>query len=66
MRAGIDSGTTIERRIRSSLAPSMRAASDSSRGMPRKNWRSRKMKNGLPRNVGTISGRNVPTQPSLA
>jgi hypothetical protein len=54
----------IRRRIWSSLAPSIRAALDSSSGMPRKNCRSRKMKNGFPRNVGTTRGRNVPTQPS--
>ena len=65
MIAGQDSGTMIRSRIRRSLAPSIRAASDSSFGIPRKNWRSRKMKNGLPRNVGTMSGRYVPTQPSF-
>ena len=48
IRAGFDSGTTIRVRIRRSLAPSMRAASMRSRGIPRKNCRSRKMKNGVP------------------
>ena len=57
MSAGHDSGRMIRHRIRSSLAPSIRAASTARRRDHRKNWRSRKMKNGLPRNVGMSRGR---------
>ena len=39
-----------------SLAPSIVAASDSSKGMLRKNWRSRKMLNALPKKAGTQRG----------
>ena len=42
----------------------MRAASISSRGMPRKNWRNRKMANGVPQNAGTIRGLSESIQPS--
>ena len=41
------------------------AASSSSRGMPRKNWRNRKMLKALPKKVGTIRGRKLSTQPNL-
>ena len=37
------SGSATRRNIEKKLSPSMRAASNSSRGMPRKNWRIRKM-----------------------
>ena len=42
----------------------MRAASTRSRGIVRKNWRKRKMKNGLPRNAGATSGTKLSTSPS--
>jgi transposase InsO family protein len=44
-------------------APSITAASKSSRGSVRKNWRSRKMPKALPKNAGTVSGRRVLIQP---
>ena len=37
--SGLDSGSTMLRKVRTWLAPSMRAASSSSSGMPRKNCR---------------------------
>ena len=40
--AGPDSGRMIRQKHPQRLAPSIRAASSSSNGMPRKNWRSRK------------------------
>ena len=58
------SGTITRSRIWSSLAPSTLAASDSSWGMVRKNWRSRKMVNASPKNNGMISGLSDPIQPS--
>ena len=63
--AGTISGRMICRKMRGCPAPSMRAASSSSRGMPRMNCTIRKMKNAsVARSFGTISGRNVLTQPS--
>ncbi len=50
--------------MRSSEAPSIFAASDSS-AAPHQNWRSRKMKNGAPKNAPIVSGRIVFTQPSF-
>ena len=44
---GVSTGTTMVRKMRHSLAPSMRAASSRSSGMPRANWRTRKMPNTL-------------------
>ena len=46
--------------ICNSPAPSTRAASDSSSGIVRKNWRSRKIENASPKKLGTISGLSVP------
>jgi len=63
--AGRASGKMICHRICSSDAPSILAASDSSRGIPRKNWRKRKMKNALPKKQGTMSGRKVLVQCSF-
>jgi hypothetical protein len=42
-RPGRASGSPIEVNSRHALAPSTFAASNTSRGRPRKNWRSRKM-----------------------
>ena len=48
-----------------SLQPSMRAASASSSGRVRKNWRMRKMlKAPPPKKKGTVSGKNESTQPN--
>ena len=44
---GRSTGTMMVVKMRSSLAPSMRAASIRSSGMPRANWRTRKMPNTL-------------------
>ena len=41
--AGLESGRTTRRKIVHSPAPSSRAASSSSRGIVRKNWRNRKI-----------------------
>ena len=46
--AGSPIGSTTVRKTFSSDAPSMRAASSSSRGMPAKKFRSRKIANGRP------------------
>ena len=63
-RAGLASGMMTSTKVRSSLAPSIFAASESSMGMVRKNCRRRKMEKALAKNAGTQSGRNVPTHPS--
>ena len=47
------------------VAPSMYAASSSSRGMPRMNWTIRNTKNAsVARNFGTISGQSCPPTPA--
>ena len=56
--AGFASGTITRVMICHSLAPSIRAASESSSGMVRKNCRSRKIENASPKNRGMISGLN--------
>ena len=64
-RAGTVSGSTTRKKIWSGVAPSMYAASSSSRGMPRTNWTIRNTKNAsVARNLGTTSGRIVFTHPS--
>ncbi len=63
--AGIDSGRITERKIRNGPAPSIVAASSRSRGIDRKYWRNRKTLNALAKKCGTISGSQVPFQPSL-
>jgi hypothetical protein len=47
--AGIPSGSTTRRNTISSPAPSIRAASRSSDGIPMKKFRSRKIANGKPK-----------------
>ncbi|GAA4952255.1 hypothetical protein GCM10023224_41230 [Streptomonospora halophila] len=55
--AGVDSGSTMRRKIRTCPHPSMRAASSRSRGSPRMNCTIRKMKNAsVASSFGTISG----------
>ena len=61
--AGLASGTITRSIICSSPAPSTRAASESSFGIVRKNWRSRKIENASPKKLGTISGFSEPIQP---
>ena len=61
-RAGRASGRTTRKRMPISPQPSMRAASESSRGMVMKNCRRRKMLNADPNQAGTQSGLNVPSQ----
>lgn len=64
-RAGVRLGSSTWKKIRKWPAPSIFAASSSWLGMPRKNWTSRKMKNGdVARKLGTMSGANVFTSPS--
>ena len=64
-RAGFISGSMIERKIRTCPAPSMRAASSSSRGRLRMNWTMRNTKNAsVARNLPISSGMNVSTRPS--
>src|SRR3712207_2117281 len=64
-RAGVASGIITWKKIRMCPAPSSRAASSSSLGMPRKNCTMRNTKNAsVARNLGTINGRNVLIQPS--
>jgi hypothetical protein len=53
-------------RIRNSPQPSTRAASRYSSGIVRKNWRSRKMENASPSQLGMITGQSVPTRCSFA
>ena len=59
------SGRTTMRKMFHSEQPSILAASDSSSGMVRKNWRRRKILNALPNQAGTQSGRNDPIQCSF-
>ena len=61
---GLLRGRMICQKIRHSLHPSMRAASDRSLGMVMKNWRSRKTLNAPARNEPTQSGRRLPIQPT--
>ena len=62
--AGVISGRMIRKKIRKCPQPSMRAASSSSRGMPRMNCTIRNTKNAsVARNFGRISGSIVFTQP---
>src|SRR6478752_6666189 len=63
--AGRDRGKITRQKMANSLQPSMRAASESSLGMVRKNWRKRKILNAPPKNDGTQSGKSVPIQPKL-
>ena len=60
--AGIESGSTIRKSTPNREHPSIRAASSSSTGSVRKNWRSRKMPNGVTR-LGAISAPSVSTRP---
>src|SRR6478752_5234213 len=62
--AAIDCGTITERRIRNGPAPSIIAASSSSRGIDRKYWRSRNTLYAFAKKWGMISGSHVPFQPS--
>ena len=62
--AGSESGSTILNRIPSREVPSIRAASSSSIGSVRKNWRSMKMPNALHR-LGTIRPPTLSTIPSF-
>ena len=62
--AGIDWGTITLRRIRNGPAPSIMAASSISRGIVMKYWRSRNTLNAFAKKCGTISGSQVPFQPS--
>ena len=64
--AGNDCGRMIWKRMRSSLAPSSRAASETSCEICMKNCRSRKIQNGLPKKSGTVSGQKVLIHPSRA
>ena len=64
--AGPISGISTRKKIRKWPQPSIRAASSSSRGMPRMNWTIKKMKKAsTAKNLGRISGTNVFTQPRL-
>ena len=51
---GLSNGSTMEAKMRSSPAPSMRAASSRSSGIERAYWRTRKMPNTLA-SAGTIT-----------
>ena len=62
--AGSDSGSTILNRMPSREVPSIRAASSSSIGSVRKNWRSMKMPNALHR-LGMISPPTLSTMPEV-
>src|SRR5699024_12287415 len=64
-KAGSESGIMILKKIRACPAPSIRAASSSSLGTPRKNCTIRNTKNAsVARRFGTIKGRNVLIHPS--
>ena len=65
MMAGQACGTMTEISVRNGLAPSIAAASSISRGIVIRYCRSRNTSNALAKNVGTISGSHVPTQPSF-
>src|ERR1700675_3970262 len=60
--AGLARGTITLIITWNSLAPSTLAASDSSCGIVKKNWRSKKIVNASPKKVGTIKGFNGPIQ----
>ena len=60
--AGTDSGSTILTRAPIRLQPSIRAASSSSMGRVRKNWRSMKMPKAFTR-LGTISADTLSISP---
>src|SRR4029079_6264461 len=60
--AATDCGTMIERRTRNGPAPSIIAASSSSRGIDRKYCRSRNTLYALAKQWGAISGSHVPFQ----
>ena len=60
VRAGFAIGMTSLEKMVNSPAPSILAASEISWGIPVKNWRSRKMKNGFPKKQVTVRGRKVP------
>src|SRR6267378_3753320 len=62
IRAGIERGRTMLQRNRRCPAPSIRAASASSFGIDRKNWRMRKIENALAMK-GTICTWYVSNQP---
>ena len=63
--AGPISGTITRRKIFPCPQPSIRAASSSSRGMPRMNWTIKNTKNAsVARNLGSTSGMKVLIQPS--
>ena len=62
--AGFASGTITRVMICHSLAPSTRAASESSSGIDMKNCRSRKIEKASPKKLGTISGVRCPIHPS--
>src|SRR5947209_2979416 len=57
--AGLLSGTMMLQRICKTFAPSIRAASSSSRGIVEKNWRSMKIRKAFPKNERTNSGHSV-------
>ena len=61
-RAGIESGSTIRKSTPSREQPSIRAASSSSIGSVRKNWRRRKIPNGVTR-FGAIRAPSESTSP---
>lgn len=64
-RAGVMRGRMTRRKILGWPAPSILAASSSSRGMPRMNWTMRNTKNAsVASSLGTMRGANVFTQPS--
>jgi len=58
-------GTITDIRMRSGPAPSIFAASSSSRGIVRKYWRNRKTSYAFAKKAGTSNGSHVPTQPRL-
>ena len=65
LKAGLLNGRKIRHQIPSEPQPSIYAASSSSGGMVLKYCRRKKIIHGSPRQYGTVSGRNVLTQPSL-
>src|SRR3954471_14445584 len=64
LSAGRDSGSTIVNSTRSREQPSIHAASSSSRGRDRKNWRSRNTANGVTSD-GTMSAPRLSIRPSF-
>src|SRR3712207_2104350 len=63
LSAGLDNGRTTRKNVCQGLAPSTRAASSSSTGSPRKNWRRKKTPN-APAAFGTMTASNVSSQPN--